>query len=59
MSPWVVYVGDLAVVGFGEGAAGEDMGRGETGGFRYAMEEQNLVRWGDEQNARSLSACRC
>jgi hypothetical protein len=54
MSPWVVYVGDLAVVGFGKGAAGEDMGRGETGGFRYAMEEQNLVRWGDEQNARGL-----
>ena len=51
MSSWVVFVGDLAVVGFGEGAAGEDMGRCETRGFRYAVEEKDLVRRGDEQDA--------
>jgi len=39
MSSWVVFAGDLAVVGFGKGAAGEDVGRCETRGFRYAVEE--------------------
>jgi len=55
MSSWVVFVGDLAVVGFGEGAAGEDMGRCETRGFRYAVEEQDLVRRGNEQDAIRVS----
>lgn len=55
MSSWVVFVGDLAVVGFGKGAAGEDMGRCETRGFRYAVEEQDLVRRGDEQDAIRVS----
>jgi len=55
MSPGVVFVGNLAVVGFGKGAAGEDMGRCETRGFRYAVEEQDLVRRGNEQNAIRVS----
>jgi hypothetical protein len=52
MSTGMIYVGDLAVVCFGEGAAGEDMGRGKAGGFGHTVEEQYLVRWGDEQDAR-------
>ena len=55
MPSWVVYVGYLAVVGLGEGAAREDMSGRETRGFRYAVEEQDLVRGGDEQNARRVS----
>ena len=55
MSSWVAFVGDLAVVGFGKGAAGEDMGRCEARGFRYSVEEQDLIRRGDEQDAIRVS----
>jgi hypothetical protein len=39
MSSGMIHAGDLAVVCFGEGAAGEDMGRGKAGGFGHAVKE--------------------
>jgi len=42
-------------MGFGEGATGKDVGGRETRGFRYAVEEQDLIRRGDEQDAICVS----
>jgi hypothetical protein len=52
---WVVGVGNGAVVGLAESAAGEDMCGGEAGGFFDAMEKENLVCWGYEKDTAMIS----
>jgi len=42
---------DRAVLRGGEVAAGEDVGGGEGGGGLDAVEEEDLVEWGDEEDA--------
>ena len=44
-------VGDGAVVGAGEGAAGEDVRGCEGGGGADALKEEDLVARGDEEDA--------
>jgi hypothetical protein len=51
VSPWVVHVGDGAVVRFGEGAAREDVCGGEARGFFDTVQKKDLVRRRDEEDA--------
>jgi hypothetical protein len=46
-----IYCGDLAIVFQGEGATGEDVCGGEGGGGTDAVEEEDLVCWGYEEDA--------
>jgi hypothetical protein len=50
MPGWVVDVWNYAIVSFAEGAAWKHMSRCEAGGFLDAVEEQDLVRWRNEEN---------
>lgn len=51
MSAWLIDAWDSAVVRGGEGAAREDVCRGEGGGCADAVEEEDLVRGRYEQDA--------
>lgn len=56
MPSWIVDVGDCAVVGFGQCAAGENVCRGEAGCFLDAVKEEDLIGRGDEKDTVKVSA---
>ena len=51
MSLWRIWFWNRSIMGLGQSATGENVGGGEGGGGLDAVEEQDLVLGGDEEDA--------